>query len=138
MHKKRRKKLIVAPHKRRKAARSQTQGLSQLDSGMEKIAAATLKKQELIVKRDLKREEMYLTFRREEVENNREHELRIAEMYANECKGTQIYAKMFSRETQLSVLLNPTNVPPPVSNPRNILHTNLQPYYIFIQCSIEL
>ena len=42
MKKKRIKKLVVAPHKKRKVARSQTQGLSQLASGMEKIAAATL------------------------------------------------------------------------------------------------
>ena len=46
MQKKRRKKeLVVALQLKRKVARSQTQGLSQLASGMEKIAAATLKKQ---------------------------------------------------------------------------------------------
>ena len=64
MQKKRRKiELVVVPHKKREVARSQTQGLSQLASGMEKIAAATLKKQELVLERDLKREEMYLAFR---------------------------------------------------------------------------
>ena len=61
---------------------------------------------------------MYLAFRQEEAEKNRQHELRIAEMYA----------KMFSRETQPNVLPNPINLPPSVSNPRNILHTNSQPY----------
>ena len=54
--KKQKKKLVVAPHKKRKVARSQTQGLDQLASCMEKIAVATLKKQELVVERDLKRE----------------------------------------------------------------------------------
>ena len=112
------KKLVTAPHKKRKLARSQTQGMSQLASGMEKIAAAALKKQELLVERDLKREEMYLVFRREETEKNREHELRIAEMYV----------KMFLREMQPNVLPNPINLPPPASNPRNILHTNSQPF----------
>ena len=64
MQKKRRKiELVVVPRKKREVARSQTQGLSQLASGMEKIAAATLKKQELVLERDLKREEMYLAFR---------------------------------------------------------------------------
>ena len=92
--------------------------MSQLASGMEKIAAATLKKQELLVERDLKREEMYLAFRREETEKNREHELRIAEMYV----------KMFPREMQPNVLPNLINFPPPASNPRNILHTNSQPF----------
>ena len=92
--------------------------MSQLASGMEKIAAATLKKQELLVERDLKREEMYLAFRREEAEKNREHELRIAEM----C------IKMFSREMQPNVLPNPINLSPPASNPRNILHKNSQPF----------
>ena len=85
---------------------------------MEKIAAATMKKQELVVERDLKREEMYLAFRRKEAEKNREHELRTVE----------IYSKMFSRETQSSVLPIPINMSPPASNPRNILHTNLPPY----------
>ena len=88
---------------------------------MEKIAAAKLKKQELVVERDLKREEMYLAFRWEEPEKKREHELRIDKMYA----------KMFSRETQPSVLPNPINLPPPASNPRNILHKNSQ------SCSYE-
>ena len=104
--------------KNRKAAWSQIQGSSQLASGMEKIAAATMKKQELVVKRDLKREEMYLAFRWKEAEKNREHELRTVE----------IYSKMFSRETQSSVLPIPINMSPPASNPRNILHTNSQDY----------
>ena len=56
---------------------------------MKKIAAATLKKQELVVKRDIKREEMYLAFRCEEAEKNRKNELRIAELHAT----------MFSKET---------------------------------------
>lgn len=60
-----------------------------LASGMKKIAAATLKKQELVVKRDIKREEMYLAFRCEEAEKNRENELRTAELHAT----------MFSKET---------------------------------------
>ena len=54
MKKVRRKKLVLAPHKKRKVAWSQTQGLSHLASGMEKIAVATLKKQELVVERDMK------------------------------------------------------------------------------------
>ena len=61
---------------------------------------------------------MYLAFRQEEAEKNRQHELRIAEMCAKIC----------SRETQPNVLPNPINLPPSVSNPRNILHTNSQPY----------
>ena len=35
---------------------------------------------------------------------------------------------MFSRESQPSVLPNPINLPPPASNPRNILLANSQPY----------
>ena len=49
-------------------AMSQAQGLSQLTSGMEKIAAATLKNQEIVVERDLKRKEMYLASRQEDAE----------------------------------------------------------------------
>ena len=79
MQKKRRKrKLVLAPHKKRKVVRLKTQALCQLASGMEKIAAATLKKLELAVERDLKRKEMHLAFRREEAEKSREYELRMS------------------------------------------------------------
>ena len=43
---------------KRNMARLQTQGLSQLASSMEKIAAAVLKKHELVVKGDLKCKEI--------------------------------------------------------------------------------
>ena len=114
------KKLIVATHKERKVVRSetQTQGLSRRASGMEKIEAAILKKQELVVKRYLTREDIYLAFRPKKAENNREHELKIAE----------IYAKIFSTETQLSFLPNTINLASSASNSRKILHANLQPY----------
>ena len=59
IQKKRRKRLVAAPYRKRKVARSETQGLSQLGSGMWEIVAATLKKQELVVERDLKLEGMY-------------------------------------------------------------------------------
>ena len=93
---------------------TQTQGLSRRASGMEKIAAAILKKQELVVKRYLTREDIYLAFRPKKAENNREHELKIAE----------IYAKIFSTD----ILPNTINLASSASNSRKILHANLQPY----------
>ena len=45
---------------------------------------------------DLKREEMYSAFRREEAEKNREYELRIPEMYAkmfSDRNATQSFTK---------------------------------------------
>ena len=54
----RKKKLVVALNNKRNMARLQTQELSQLASSMEKIAAAILNKQELVVKGDLKCEEI--------------------------------------------------------------------------------
>ena len=97
---------------------TQTQGLSRRASGMEKIEAAILKKQELVVKRYLTREDIYLAFRPKKAENNTEHELKIAE----------IYAKIFSTEKQLSFLPNTINLASSAPNSRKILHANLQPY----------
>ena len=65
------KKTSCCTAQKEKSCRSLTQELSQLANGMEKIAAVTLKKQELPVERDLKQENMYLAFRREEAGKNR-------------------------------------------------------------------
>ena len=86
---------------------------------MEKIAAATLKKQEIVVERDLKRKEMYLASRQEDAEKNREHKLRLVEMYV----------KMFSRETQPSVSPNPINLQIRktfYTQTCNLIHTSIQ------------
>ena len=56
---------------------------------------------------DLRREEMSLAFRRKAAKKNRGYKQRNAEMYA----------KMFSREMQPSILANPINLPPPALNP---------------------
>ena len=56
---------------------------------------------------DLRQEEMSLAFRRKAAKKNRGYKQRNAEMYA----------KMFSREMQPSILANPINLPPPALNP---------------------
>ena len=76
--------LVVKPHQKRGAARSQTQALGNLASGVNKMAdiqSKRLKLQEESEKSRKKERESLLEFRREEAERNRQHELKLAEMY---------------------------------------------------------
>ena len=77
-------RLVVKPHQKRGATRSQTQALGNLASGVNKMAdiqSKRLKIQEESEKSRKKERESLLEFRREEAERNRQHELKLAEMY---------------------------------------------------------
>ena len=76
-------KLVAAPHIKRKAVRSQNQALSNLAHGVEHIAASQMKRHRLTMEADLKRDEMFLKYKQEEAEKNREHEYRMAQLFAN-------------------------------------------------------
>ena len=77
------KKVVAAPHKKRKAVRSQQQALSHLAASVEQMANSQMKKHRLSMEADLKRDAMFLEFKKEETEKDREHELRIAQIYGN-------------------------------------------------------
>ena len=70
------KRLIVAPHRRRKVVRSQTQALSELSNTMKLMTESQAKRHKKALKRTKKG-----TFRRE-AQKNREHEIKLAEIYA--------------------------------------------------------
>ena len=84
---KRTDKVVAAPHKKRKAIRSQQQALSHLANSVEQMASSQAKKHRLTIEADLKRDEMYLKHKEEENQRNREHELRLAEIYARAMSG---------------------------------------------------
>lgn len=76
----RKRKTVVAPHKKPKQIRSNKQALSEIASGLKALADTTVKQHQMMIDADAKREERYMEFRREESEKNREHELRLAEI----------------------------------------------------------
>ncbi len=73
------KKVVVEPHRKRKQVRSNKQALGNLAASVERVAEAQLK----ALKASGERDERFLKFRSEENEKQREHELRMAEIYAN-------------------------------------------------------
>ena len=75
-------KVVAAPHKKRKTVRSQQQALSHGAQSIEQIASSQMKKHRMTIEADLKRDEMFLQYKREEAERNREHEIKLAEIYA--------------------------------------------------------
>ena len=75
-------KVVAAPHKKRKTVRSQQQALSHVAQSIEQIASSQMKKHRMTIEADLKRDEMFLQYKREEAERNREHEIKLAEIYA--------------------------------------------------------
>ena len=77
------KKSLVAPHKKRKIVRSQQEPLSQLEASVDQLASVQMKKHKLPLESDIKREEMFLKFKQDEVKKNREHKLEMAKIYAN-------------------------------------------------------
>ena len=74
------KKVVVRPHEKRTVARSQLQAISQLATGVNKLAEVNSKR--------LKMEESFLQFRRDEAEKNRQHEREMAEMYLRMANKT--------------------------------------------------
>ena len=87
------KKLVVAPHRKRNV-RSQNQTLSKIAKGIEDLAGAQIKRTKLMIEADKKRDELFLKrkadetqrtceYRVEEASKNREHKLRLAQIYAS-------------------------------------------------------
>ena len=50
---------------------------------MDQLASVQMKKHKLPLESDIKREEMFLKFKQDEVKKNREHKLEMAKIYAN-------------------------------------------------------
>ena len=75
-------KLVVAPHKKHKVVRSQNQTLSHMVKGMQDLASIQITRAKLMIEADRKRDELFLEHKKEEAKRNREHELRLAQIYA--------------------------------------------------------
>ena len=77
------KKTVAAPHKKRKVVRSQQQALSHLAASVEQLASSAAKNQRLTTEADLKRDKMLRDFKRDEAQKNREHDIQMAQIFAN-------------------------------------------------------
>ena len=78
------RKVVVAPHRKTKQVRSNKQALSEIANGLKALAETSqMNKQIMIEEEERKQEERYLSLRREEAEKNRQHELLIAQIFAN-------------------------------------------------------
>ena len=75
-------KVVVAPHIKVKQVRSNKQALCELANGLKALAETSQKNNKMMIEEERKREERYLSFRREEAEKNRQHELLIAQCIA--------------------------------------------------------
>ena len=63
--------------------RSQQQTLSHLAASAEQLASFAAKNQRLIIEADLKRDKMFINFKRDEAQKNREHDIQMAQIFAN-------------------------------------------------------
>ena len=63
--------------------RSQQQVLSHLAASAEQLASSAAKNQRLTIEADLKRDKMLIDFKRDEAQKNREHDIQMAQLFAN-------------------------------------------------------
>ena len=73
----------MAPHRKAKQVRSNKKALSETANGLKTLAETSQKNNKMMIEEERKREERYLSFQRDEVEENRQHKLLIAQIFAN-------------------------------------------------------
>ena len=74
-----RKQIVVKPHQKRKAIRSQTQALSHLAGGMTQMIESQAKRHKALPELERERDRNFMEFKQVEAEKNRQHELQIAQ-----------------------------------------------------------
>ena len=79
---KKKTKLVIASYKKCKIVRSQNQALSHMAKGLEDLASSQIKRANLMIESDWKENELFLKDKEEEANWNREHELRLTQIYA--------------------------------------------------------
>ena len=83
-------KLVVAPHNKRTQVRSNRQALSEMAHSMKAFAEAQVKRHKLSLESEERRDKMQMQFRREESEKNRQHDLKMARIYAESFRGSNV------------------------------------------------
>ena len=70
-------------HRKVKQVRFNKQALIEVANGLKALAETSQKSNKMMIEEERKREERYFSFQREEAEKNRQHELLIAQVFAN-------------------------------------------------------
>ena len=84
--------IAVAPHKKSKQMHSNKQALCEIAQSLESFSEAQNKRHQKTLDEERKQEERFLEFKREEVEKDLQHELRLAEMLsANRYHARDFY-----------------------------------------------
>ena len=77
------RKVVVASHRKAKQVRSNKQALSEIANRLKALPETSQKNSKMMIEEERKREERYLSFRREEAEKNRQNDLLITQTFAN-------------------------------------------------------
>ena len=77
------RKVVVLSHRKAKQVRSNKQALTEIANGLKGLAEASQKNNKMMIEKERKWEERYLSFWRKEAEKNRQHEFLIAQVFAN-------------------------------------------------------
>ena len=77
------RKVVVALYRKAKQVRSNKQALREIVNGLKAFDETSQKNNKMMIEEKRKRKERYLSFQREEAEKNRQHELLIAQIFAN-------------------------------------------------------
>ena len=72
---------------------SSEQSLTEIANGLKALAETSQKNNKMMIEEERKREEGYLQFRREEAKMNRQHELLIAQIFANASQPQSPYRR---------------------------------------------
>ena len=85
-------KFATRVHMKRTQERSNTQALFEIAKSLQSVAEVQTKRIKLTIEAEERREERELQYRREEAEKNRQHELKLAEIYARafSCQHSNI------------------------------------------------
>ena len=77
------RKVVVALYRKARQVRSNKQALREIVNGLKAFDETSQKNNKMMIEEKRKRKERYLSFQREEAEKNRQHELLIAQIFAN-------------------------------------------------------
>ena len=75
------KELEAKPYDRRKQLRSQTQAINEIAKSFSSLGESQQKRSELVLQAKRERHDDFLKFQREQAELNRQHELRMLEIF---------------------------------------------------------
>ena len=112
------KKVVASVHQKRKVIQSNKHALSEVGKGLQELSNSNVKRLKMILEAEKRREKEEREFRRIEAEKKREHELKVAKVYAK-----AFAAAMAPRQEPVQLPFSPTRLPSPPPNYNFPTHT---------------